>query len=363
MNERLLAVTAELTHRCPLACPYCSNPLALARKRDEMAGGDWARVIREAASMGCLHIHFSGGEPLARGDLDDLVEAAAEAGLYSNLITSGIGLNDTRAGQLKAAGLDHVQVSFQDSVPRSNDRIAGLKGAFARKIEAAEAAHAAGLALTINAVVHRANVEHVPEMIDLAIALGAERIEIAHVQYYGWAAENHAALLPTRAQLDRATQDVEAARMAHDGALVIDYVVPDFHAARPKACMGGWGRRQMVISPAGRALPCHAAETIPDLGFDDVRTKPLAEIWERGEAFRRFRGTAWMTEPCRSCERREVDWGGCRCQALALAGDAGATDPACELAPTHDRVLALVARATDHPSADYRYRSFSSAVT
>ncbi len=332
--EPPLGLLAELTHRCPLRCPYCSNPTALTRAAEELDTATWARVFGEAAALGVLHLHLSGGEPTARRDLPALVRAASEAGLYSNLITAGVLLDAARLEALAAAGLDHVQLSVQDAEPGAADRIGGMAGGHARKLEAARLIRAAGLPLTLNAVVHRQNLDRLPGLIALALELGAGRLEVAHVQYHGWALANRAALLPSRAQLDAAAATVEAARAAHRGRLVIDHVIPDYHARRPKPCMGGWGRRVLVVSPAGKALPCHAAESLPGLQFPSVREASLAAIWHRSDAFNRFRGTAaWMPEPCRSCERREVDFGGCRCQAFALTGDAAATDPACALAP------------------------------
>jgi pyrroloquinoline quinone biosynthesis protein E len=355
-----LALLAELTHRCPLRCPYCSNPLALERGGAELDQASWERVLSEAAALGVLQVHFSGGEPLVRRDLAALVRRASAVGLYSNLITSGVLLDRTRLDELVEAGLEHVQVSFQDSVPASADRIAGLKGAHAKKLAAAALVREAGVPLTLNAVMHRQNLERLPEMIELALALDAKRLEVAHVQYYGWALANRGALLPTAAELDRATAIVEAARQRLKGVLIIDYVVPDYYARRPKACMGGWGRQFLNISPAGKVLPCHAAESLPGFDFPSVRSASLAEIWHHSEAFNRFRGTAWMPEPCRSCERREIDWGGCRCQAFQLTGDAARTDPACALAP--DR--ALLDRAREDaaaPAGAFLYREFGAA--
>ncbi|MEO8925539.1 MAG: pyrroloquinoline quinone biosynthesis protein PqqE, partial [Caulobacteraceae bacterium] len=326
-----LALLAELTHRCPLQCPYCSNPLDLERAAREMSTEDWLRAIGEAAEIGCMQVHFSGGEPTARTDLEVLVAGAAKAGLYTNLITSGVLLGETRIARLAEAGLEHVQLSFQDSAAGGADRIGGYAGGHARKLRAAGLVRAAGLPLTANFVVHRQNGDHLEAMLDLAVALGAHRTEIAHVQYYGWALKNRAALMPTRAQLDRMTQIVEAARRRLKGILVIDYVPPDYFARRPKACMGGWGSRFLNITPSGNVLPCHAAETIAGLTFDNVRERSLGDIWRNSDAFNRFRGTAWMPDPCRSCARREIDWGGCRCQAFALTGDAANTDPACAL--------------------------------
>jgi pyrroloquinoline quinone biosynthesis protein E len=340
-----LGLLAELTHRCPLACPYCSNPLALEDRAGEMDSAAWARVFREAAAMGVLQVHLSGGEPASRRDLIEIVAAASGAGLYTNLITSAIGLDATRLERLKVVGLDHVQLSVQDTDAASADHIAGYPGAHPRKLAFAESVVRLGLALTINAVIHRANIDRLAELVELAANLGAGRVEIAHAQYYGWALRNRDALMPTREQVERAMIGAEELRARYEGRLVIDLVVPDYYARRPKACMGGWGSRSLNVTPSGRVLPCHAAETIPGLEFWSVRDRPLAEIWARSPAFEAFRGTEWMREPCRSCEMREIDFGGCRCQALAVAGDARATDPACELSPHHARMRALAESA------------------
>jgi pyrroloquinoline quinone biosynthesis protein E len=352
-----LALLAELTHRCPLRCPYCSNPVELERASIELGEQEWRRVLAEAAALGVLQVHFSGGEPMVRRDLAALIGAAAAHGLYGNLITSGVLGGERELAAFARAGLRHVQLSFQDHDPAGADRIAGLAGAHEKKTGFAAAVRAAGLPLTINMVVHRCNLDGVAEMIDMAEALGARRLEIAHVQYYAWALENRAALLPTRAQLDEATRVVEAARLRLKGVLTIDYVVPDYHAVRPKSCMNGWGRQFLNVTPSGKVVPCHAAETIPGIEFPSVREASLAEIWYRSDAFNRFRGTEWMPEPCRSCDRREIDWGGCRCQALALTGDAGRTDPVCELAPDH-AIVETALRAAEASAAPLVYRGY-----
>jgi pyrroloquinoline quinone biosynthesis protein E len=350
-----MAILAELTHRCPLQCPYCSNPLELDRVAGELDTATWLRVLDEAAALGVLQVHFSGGEPLVRRDLATLVARASRAGLYTNLITSAVLLDQERLDALVAAGLDHVQISFQDVDDAEGDRVAGYRNAQRQKREAAARVQAAGLPLTVNAVVHRQNLERLGTMIDAAVDLGARRLEVAHVQYYGWALANRAALLPTRAQLDAATATVDAARERLRGRLVIDYVVPDYHAALPKACMSGWGRRFMNLTPTGKALPCHAAETLPGFDFPSVRTMSVGEIWRDSDAFNRFRGTGWMLEPCRTCERREIDWGGCRCQAFALTGNAAATDPVCHRAVERgDLVAAITATHEAPPPFVYR---------
>jgi pyrroloquinoline quinone biosynthesis protein E len=349
-----LGLLAELTHRCPLGCPYCSNPLALDRRDDELDAATWARVFNQAAAIGILQVHLSGGEPAARRDLPEIVKSAREAGLYSNLITSAVGLTPQTLSALADAGLDHVQVSIQDSDEASADRIAGYKGAAARKHAIARDVVRLGLPLTVNMVVHRANIGRIESMVDLALSLGASRVEIAHVQYYGWALKNRAALMPSREQVDQAVADVETLRRRHHGRIVIDAVVPDYYARFPKPCVGGWGRRSLNVTPAGKVLPCHAAEIIPGLEFWNVREHSLAEIWTDSPAFRAFRGIDWMQEPCRSCARRDLDFGGCRCQAFLITGDARATDPVCHLSPRHALVSQLAEAREEVP---YNYRT------
>lgn len=348
-----IGILAELTHRCPLACPYCSNPLELEGRETELDTQAWIRVFREAAALGILQAHLSGGEPAARRDLVEITKAARDAGIYTNLITSGIGLTGDRLKSLADAGLDHVQISIQDSEANSADRIAGYQGAFKRKQALAAEVTSQGLMLTINMVVHRANIERAGEMIELAISLGARRVEIAHVQYYGWALKNRTALMPTREQVERAIPLVAEIACRYKDRIVIDAVFPDYFARYPKACVGGWGKRSLNVTPSGKVLPCHAAETIPGLEFWSVREHPLEEIWKYSPAFQAFRGTEWMQEPCKSCSRREQDFGGCRCQAFALIGDARATDPVCHLSPHH----AVIDRLTTITSElDYSYR-------
>jgi pyrroloquinoline quinone biosynthesis protein E len=354
-----LGLLAELTHRCPLQCPYCANPLEMERAAGELDTATWQRVLTEAAALGVLQVHFSGGEPMVRRDLADLVSHARDLQLYSNLITSGVTLTAESLAVLRHAGLDHVQLSFQDSETGGGDRIGGMPGGHARKLAAAGLIRDAGFPLTANFVVHRQNLARLPAMLALGEAIGAGRIEIAHVQYYGWGLLNRDALMPTAAQIDAADTVVAAARDRLRGRLVIDYVTPDYYAARPKACMGGWGRQMVNVTPAGRVLPCHAAETLTGLPFPSVREAGLAEIWASDPSFMRYRGTGWMAEPCRSCARREIDWGGCRCQAFALTGDAAATDPACALSPDHGMMAAAIAR----PRSDaWVYRRIGGAV-
>ncbi len=346
-----------------MRCVYCSNPLALEPASRELETGTWCRVLDEAAALGVLQVHFSGGEPTARRDLEQLVAHATDRGLYTNLITAGVLLDRTRIAALAAAGLEHVQISVQDVDIADGERIGGLAGAHAKKLAAAALVRDAGLALTINAVIHRGNAERVDRLIDLAVALGAGRLEVAHVQYYGWGLLNRAALMPTAAQLDQTTAVVAAARERLRGVLAIDYVIPDYYARQPKACMGGWGQRFLNVDPIGRVLPCHAAPTIPGLAFETVHDRALKDIWQTGAAFERFRGTAWMPEPCASCDQREVDWGGCRCQALALLGDPAATDPVCERSPHHARILALAAGEAAAGTSTLTYRGDRAGAT
>jgi PqqA peptide cyclase len=357
--QRPLGLLAELTHRCPLGCPYCSNPLAFDSHEAELDAPTWGRVFREAAALGVLQIHLSGGEPAARRDLVEITASACSAGLYTNLITSGIGLTARRLDELVEAGLDHVQVSIQDSLEPSADHIAGYPGAFARKRRLAAEAVRLKLPLTVNAVIHRANIDRVREMVELALGLGASRVEIAHVQYHGWALKNRAALMPTREQVERTATLVEQLRSLHHGSIVIDAVLPDYHARYPKPCVGGWGRRSLNVTPAGKVLPCHAAESIPGFEFWSVQTRTLAEIWENSPVFNAYRGTSWMKQPCASCPRRDQDFGGCRCQAFALTGDAAATDPVCHLSTDRARVTALAEIQDDAP---YLYRRISATT-
>ena len=339
-----LALIAELTHRCPLHCVYCSNPIEMQKAAAELATSDWIRIFQEAGKLGSLHVHLTGGEPLARNDLTELIAGAHGAGLYTNLITSGIGLHEKRLAELVEAGLEHIQISLQDSRESGADEIAGTRS-HAYKLALSRQIRAFKLAFTMNVVVHRQNLDRLEEIIALAEELGPDRLEIAHVQYYGWALRNRVALLPTREQVDRSQRVVAAALERLSGRMRIDAVVPDYYAQYPKACMGGWGRRLMLIDPAGQALPCHAAGVIPGLQFDNARDHSLQWIWEESSAFRKFRGEAWMPEPCRSCERRSEDFGGCRCQAMLLTGDSAATDPVCSLAPGRPAVDAMIQNA------------------
>lgn len=351
-----IAMLAELTHRCPLACPYCSNPVQMQGKAAEMATADWIAAFGQAADLGVLQLHLSGGEPASRPDLVELTAGAQGAGLYTNLITSGIGITPRRLDALEAAGLDHIQLSLQGTNAGMADWVGGYKGGFDRKMAVAEEIKARGIPLTLNAVMHRHNLDDLPRTIEMAVEMGARRLEVACVQFHGWAAKNRAMLLPTRAQTEAAKATVAEAARRLRGVLAFDFVPPDYYADYPKACMGGWGSAGLNIVPDGTVLPCHAAETIPHLRFEKVTERSLREIWYDSEAFNAYRGTDWLPEPCQSCERREVDFGGCRCQALALAGDAGATDPVCSKAPGHGAVRDLLAEAQGAAEGEFTYR-------
>ncbi|MCM5692903.1 pyrroloquinoline quinone biosynthesis protein PqqE (plasmid) [Sinorhizobium meliloti] len=351
-----MAMLAELTHRCPLACPYCSNPIALTQAKEELSTEEWTGVFAQAADLGVLHLHLSGGEPAARRDLVELTQAASSLGLYTNLITSGVGLTEARMNSLADAGLDHIQLSIQGVSPESADRIGGYKGGYERKMAVAGWAADAAIPLTLNAVCHRQNMGEIDEMIELAIRLKARRIEVATVQFHGWAERNKEVLMPTREQVECATRTVAEAREKYQGILVIDYVPADYYSKYPKACMGGWGRVGLNVTPSGRVLPCHAAETIPSLSFENVRENSLSSIWYESNAFNAYRGEDWMPELCRSCERKKVDFGGCRCQAMALAGDASATDPVCIRSPLRDRLTLEVEQLSAPSVVPMNYR-------
>src|SRR3989440_7400849 len=378
-NPRPYALLAEITYRCPLHCPYCSNPIAVHNRNleggfpvtpgktglqelappcnAELSTDEWKRVIRDAADLGILQIGFSGGEPLARRDLPDLIRAAREANLYSNVITSGIGLDDDRLCALRDAGLDSIQLSFQSDNTNLADEIAGTR-AHQHKLDVAAKIRAANIPLSLNFVIHRRNIDRLPQMIELAESLHAERVELANVQFYGWAFLNRAALLPTREQVTRARAIAIAAKARPPRSMEIFYVLPDYYESRPKPCLNGWGQRYLTVNPIGDVLPCPTASSaIPDLRFENVRVRDLDWIWRESESFTRFRGTEWMPEPCRSCPQREIDFGGCRCQAALLTGDATNTDPVCEFSPNHALVDALLRDIHSNDAArDLTYR-------
>jgi len=341
MNHRPYALLAELTYRCPLHCPYCSNPTRHPAGA-ELTTEEWQRAIREASALGVLQAGFSGGEPLLRADLASLVSEARESGMYTNLITSGIGLDKRRAAELRDAGLDSAQISFQADEPTLADNIAGAR-THQRKLEAARIVREQGIALSVNVVLHRANLSRLREIIAFAAALGTKHLELANTQYYGWGFLNRAHLTPTRAQVEDARQIASEEKQRHAGRMDIFYVLPDYYEQRPKPCMQGWGRRYLTVNPTGEVLPCPTASSISGMRFDSVREKSLAWIWHESESFNRFRGTAWMPEPCRTCPQHEIDFGGCRCQAALLTGNPAATDPVCALSPDRKSIDAFLA--------------------
>ncbi|MBS7539472.1 pyrroloquinoline quinone biosynthesis protein PqqE [Ancylobacter lacus] len=349
---------AELTHRCPLQCPYCSNPVELDRRNAELDTQTWLRVFSEAARLGVLQVHLSGGEPTSRRDLEEMIRHCVKVGLYTNLITAGVGITPERLQAISDAGVDHVQLSFQGADAATTDLVSNFRGAHERKLAFAAQVRRLGLPLTVNSVVHRANIHQIPDFIELALTLGAKRVEIAHSQYYGWALRNRAALMPTREQVFWALEIVEKARERLRGVLTIDAVVPDYYAKYPKPCMNGWGKQSLNVTPSGKVLPCHAAETIPGLDFWNVRDHSLPEIWQDSPAFNAYRGTDWMPPLCQGCERKEIDWGGCRCQAMAIAGDAAETDPACHKSPLHAHLLALAEEDAARQEQPFDYRRY-----
>jgi len=348
MNTRYRPYTliAELTYRCPLRCPYCSNPVDIARRGNEIVTATWLRVLREAEALGVVQVHLTGGEPLLRDDLERLIEGARHLDLYTNLITSGLPLTRERLSRFHALGLDSVQLSFQSSRASESDRLAGAPS-FRHKLEVACWVKSLGLPLTLNVVLHRDNIAEIAEIIELAEACAADRLELANAQYVGWAFQNRSALLPTREQLEQARATAEAARVRLRGTMEVVFVTPDYYSAYPKSCMDGWGRRFIVVNPEGTALPCHLAHTLPGLRFANVTDCHLADLWHHSPGFNQFRGEEWLPDPCRTCSRRSMDFGGCRCQAFLLTGKVGATDPACTLSPDHDLIEAARQHATD----------------
>jgi PqqA peptide cyclase len=345
-----LALIAEITHRCPLHCVYCSNPRELTARNQELPTKIWSRVFREAAAAGVMQLDLTGGEPLARPDLVELIQSARAAGLYVNLITSGLPLDEKRLDQLIAAGLDHFQLSFQGAREDSANEICGTK-AHAQKLRVLDWLKSRRVAVTLNFVLHRSTLDELAEMLAIAENSSTSRVEFAHVQYYGWAFANRDRLLPTRDQVMHSLDFFKSSQERLRGKLRIEYVVPDYYAKFPKPCMGGWARKAMLVTPRGDALPCHAASVIPALSFDNVNDKSVKEIWESSGAFNKFRGEDWMQEPCKSCDRRSQDFGGCRCQALMLAADAAATDPICSLSPLRSRVDEIISTTQPNVAA------------
>jgi pyrroloquinoline quinone biosynthesis protein E len=353
-DGRPTTLLAELTHRCPLHCPYCSNPVEMVGSKGELSTDEWKRVFTEARALGVLQLGLSGGEPLARADLEGLAAHAHELGFYTTLVTSGVGLTRMRAEALRGAGLEHIQISIQDAETDEADRIAGARAAHVKR-EAAAIVRELGFAFSINAVLHRSNLDRIGPIIELAAALGADRLELANTQYYGWALANRTSLLPTAAQVEAAARVADEAKRRYRGRMQILYVLPDYYEEYPKPCYGGWGRTYIVVAPDGRALPCHGATHIGWMRFDNVRDRPLEWIWSKSPAFEAFRGDDWMLEPCRSCPRKGQDFGGCRCQAFALTGDASNPDPVCTLTPLRAIVDRALQEASE-PAAAYRYR-------
>jgi len=360
---RPYTLIAELTHRCPLRCPYCSNPMDSVCSDTELDTETWFRVFDEADALGVVQVNLTGGEPLLREDLDRLVERAAERELYTNLITSGIPLTFERLRRLKICGLNSVQVSMQGAREAAADSMAG-GSFFSRKLEVMRWVKSLGLPLTMNAVLHRDNLDEIEDVIRLGERVGADRLELANVQYLGWALHNRTALLPTREQIDRARTVATEAKRRLRGTMDVCFVLADYYADRPKACMDGWGRRYLVVNPVGLALPCHLAHTLPGLSFDNVRHRSLADIWDQSSGFNRFRGEDWLPDPCRSCPNRTEDFGGCRCQAYHVTGNPAAADPACALAPDHWTIEAARTRAAHVAAAPvlFEYRSMRRAA-
>ncbi|EMP55355.1 pyrroloquinoline quinone biosynthesis protein PqqE [Marinobacter santoriniensis NKSG1] len=356
-----LWLLAELTYRCPLQCPYCSNPLDFAQTEQELTTEQWISVLRQGREMGAAQLGFSGGEPLVRQDLPELIAEARKLGYYTNLITSGLGLTEARVVAFAEAGLDHIQVSFQASDPELNNAVAGSRKAFEQKLAMAKAVKAAGYPMVLNFVIHRHNIHQMPDIIDLCERLGADYVELATCQYYGWAFENREALMPSKAQLDQAEAEVNASRaglQARGSAMKLIFVTPDYYEERPKACMNGWGNLFLTVAPDGTALPCHSARLLP-IDFPNVKDLDLREIWYDSPGFNHYRGNEWMPEPCRSCDEKDKDFGGCRCQAYLLTGNADNADPVCSKSPHHERILAA-RRAADHATAglqDLVYRN------
>jgi pyrroloquinoline quinone biosynthesis protein E len=336
---------AELTYRCPLHCPFCYNPLDYAKLERELDTAAWIEVMRQARAMGAVQIGFSGGEPLAREDLEELVAEAHRLGFYTNLLTSGVGMNERRITALKDAGLDHIQLSFQDSTRELNDFLGSAKTfELKRRIAAMIKAH--DYPMVMNCVLHRHNLPHVGRIIDMALELGAEYLELANTQYYGWAWHNREQLMPTREQLRQAEAVVQDYRERIGDRCRLLFVVPDYYEDRPKACMNGWGAVFFAVAPDGLAMPCHNARNLPGLELPNVRDASVAWIWNESPAFQRYRGDAWMAEPCRSCPEKGKDFGGCRCQAYMIAGDAAAADPVCAKSPQRHKVDEIIFQST-----------------
>ncbi len=341
-----LWLLAELTYRCPLQCPYCSNPLEIASYKNELSTDDWLKVLREARKLGAMQLGLSGGEPLVRKDLELIVKEGADLGYYSNLITSGVGMDEERVVALKEAGLDHIQISFQASDKELNDFLGGTSS-FQHKLDMARAVKANNYPMVLNIVIHRQNIDHIEDILKMTVELKADYVELASTQYYGWSALNVNSLLPSREQLQRAESIAHAYQDQYRNKMKILYIVPDYYETRPKACMNGWGSVFLTIAPDGRALPCHAAASIPDIEFPNVKDRSINYIWNDSDAFNKFRGFGWMKDPCRTCPEKEEDFGGCRCQAFKLTGDATNADPVCSKSPHHQKLSDKVAGLQD----------------
>jgi pyrroloquinoline quinone biosynthesis protein E len=354
-----LSLVAEVTHRCPLHCVYCSNPLQMQPAERELHTEEWVRVFQQASALGVLHLHLTGGEPLARHDIADLVRAGREASLYVNMITSGLGLTADRLQKLQNAGLEHIQLSLQDADEERANEFAGAR-VHAHKLKLAGLIRKLDIAFTVNVVVHRENLDRLESILALAEELEPQRIEVAHVQYYGWALTNRNRLMPTSTQVERSVRLISEAQARLSGRIQLQAVLPDYYARYPKTCVGGWGRQMMLIDPSGQALPCHAAGIIPGLEFDSVRTNSLQWLWEHSPAFNRFRGNDWMALPCSDCDRRDIDFGGCRCQAFQLTGNAANTDPACSLSGQHGNLVAITQTSSSN-TPQWVYRILSSS--
>lgn len=338
---------AELTYSCPLQCPYCANPIDFAQIKSELSTEDWMRVFSEAREMGAVQLGLSGGEPLARKDLALLVKHARQLGFYTNLITSGYGMTEEKILELKEAGLDHIQVSIQSPEKALNDELAGV-ASFEHKKEVARLVKKAGYPMVLCVVIHRQNIHQMREILEMAIELKADYLELANTQYYGWAHLNRDKLLPSKEQFETAEAIAKEYKEKLKGQMKIYYVVPDFYEDRPKACMNGWGTTFLTIAPDGTALPCHSARELPGLDCPNVKDASVNDIWNESEAFNRFRGDEWMKEPCRSCPEKAKDFGGCRCQAYLLTGDMSNADPVCSLSPHHEKLLEAIDQAMDN---------------
>ena len=357
-----LWLLAELTYRCPLQCPYCSNPLDFAQTESELSTEEWVRVLRQGREMGAAQLGFSGGEPLVRQDLGELIAEARHLGYYSNLITSGLGLTRAKVESFAEAGLDHIQVSFQASDPELNNAVAGSRKAFEQKLAMARAVKEAGYPMVLNFVIHRHNIHQMNDIVALCDRLGADYVELATCQYYGWAFKNREGLMPSRAQLEKAEHEVNQnrARLMDEGsAMKLIFVTPDYYEERPKPCMNGWGSLFLTVAPDGTAFPCHSARLLP-IDFPNVRDKNLKHIWYESSGFNHYRGDSWMPEPCQSCDEKEKDFGGCRCQAFLLTGNADNADPVCSKSPHHDRILAA-RQAADHATAGIEELTYRNA--